>query len=205
LRIETIPVGRIQPNTYNPNHMKPEERKALSAMFERIGYVQPILVREIEPGLFEIIDGEHRYDELKARGIEQAEVVIVDTDPETAKLATLAMNQIKGRPIPILLAKVMLDLERDLGTDALKAAGFGDKDIKKAHELAGPPGDPLAAKPEKLEEPRSFSVTLVPEAYETVMAAIARAKEIGETDSDAVALLTLAQEFLSTYPEDGDE
>jgi ParB-like chromosome segregation protein Spo0J len=203
MRIDTVPLTRIRPNDWNPNHMKPEMRRALSAMYDQIGYVQPILVRESSPGEYEIIDGEHRYDELRSRGAEEAEVVIADVDAYVARQATLAMNQIHGRAVPILLAKVMLDVERELGTEGLKAAGFADKDIKKAHELADPAVGKLAD-PEKLAEPRRFEVTLAPGQYDEVMQAIARAKVVAETDSDAAALVALAQEFLSTYPEDGD-
>lgn len=203
MRIETVAIGRIRPNDYNPNHMKPDMRRALSAMFERIGYVQPLIVRESAPGEYEIIDGEHRFDELRSRGIDEVEVVVVEADRATAQQATLAMNQIHGKPVPILLAKVMLDIERELGASALTAAGFNDKDLKKAHELADPAAAKLA-EPEKLAEPRRFEVTLSPEQFDIVTGAVTRAKQVADTNSDAVALVALAEEFMSSYPEGED-
>lgn len=207
-RTDRLRPSQIEPNDYNPNHMKPDQRKALARMMRQYGYLQPILVRPLSqefPGdpdaRYEIVDGEHRFDALKESGAAEIEAVILDAEIEAAdaKLLTLTMNALKGKPIPLKQAEVILDVQRELGKETLIEAGFTEGDLEKAHELAGPVGE--LSEPEPLEEPQDFKVRLTPDQMETLKRALGAAKVVAQSDRDDVAITALAAEFLATYPE----
>lgn len=207
MRIDEIRVSAIEPNPWNPNRMDDDRKKALVKRIRKHGILQPLLVRPLAqefPGdpdaTYQILDGEHRYDALRAAGVTHTEAVIVeDVEDDDAKLHTLAMNQIRGRPIPMALAALIVDLEASVGRQALEDAGFTEPDFEKAHELAGPiPDDDQT--PEALDDPKRFEVTFTPEAWAVFSRAMQAAKNAAATDDDATALLAMAQEFIATYP-----
>lgn len=207
-RTDRLRLSQVEPNTYNPNRMKPDQRKALRKMIAKFGFLQPMLVRPVKqefPGdpdaQYVIVDGEHRYDALKEGGQTEAAFVILDeeTSDTDAQLLTLIMNNLRGQAIPIKQAEILVDLNQEIGKDALIEAGFTEGDLEKAQELAGPVVDD--PEPSQLDEPKDLKVRLFPDQWETVQRAMAAAKSVAETDRDDVALVALAAEFLATYPD----
>lgn len=207
-RTDRLRLDQVQPNTYNPNRMKPDQRKALRKMIAKFGFLQPMLVRPVKqefPGdpeaQYVIVDGEHRYDALKESGQTDAEFVIMDaeTSDTDAQLLTLIMNQLRGKPIPIKQAEILVDLEMEIGRDALIEAGFSEGELEKAQELAGPVVDD--PEPSPLDEPQDFKVRLLPDDMAVLKRAIEAAKSVAQSDRDDVALVALASEFLATYPD----
>lgn len=212
-RTDRLSLSQVEPNKYNPNKMKPNQRKALQRVIAKFGFLQPMLVRPVQqeyPGdpeaRYVIVDGEHRYDALKERGEAEADFVILDdeTSDSDAKLLTLIMNSLRGKPIPLKQAELLVDLEAEIGRDELVAAGFETGELDKAQELAGPVPDD-EDQPQTIDEPRTFEVSLMPDQFETVMRAVETAKSVAMTDRDDVALTALAQEFLATYPDHDPE
>lgn len=207
-RTDRLRLAQVEANTYNPNRMDREKRKALRNMIAKYGFLQPMLVRPVKqefPGdpeaQYVLVDGEQRFDTLRDMGTSEADFVILDeeTSEADAQLLTLVMNELRGKHIPLKHAEILVDLSQEIGRDALLAAGFTDGDLDKANELAGPIVDD--PEPEPLDEPKDFKVRLTPDQMETVKRAVAAAKVIAQSDRDDVALVALASEFLATYPE----
>lgn len=89
-------VKDIKPAAYNPRvTLKPgdEEWEALSRSLDRFGLVEPLIVNQTT-GL--LVSGHQRLNILKAQGVEEAEVVIIEADAEQEKLLNIALNKIDG-------------------------------------------------------------------------------------------------------------
>lgn len=60
-----IPIELLQPNTWNYKVEVSSTSKKLNENLKRNGQIENIQVRELEDGYYEVINGMHRYDELK--------------------------------------------------------------------------------------------------------------------------------------------
>jgi ParB family chromosome partitioning protein len=82
LRIEQLQRGRYQPRT----KMDENSLQELAASIKKQGLMQPILVRPIERGRYEIIAGERRWRAAKIAGLAEIPVLVRDV-PDSAALA----------------------------------------------------------------------------------------------------------------------
>jgi ParB-like chromosome segregation protein Spo0J len=106
VNIRKIPLSQIRENDYNPNRMPEALFEALLNSIRDHGYIQPIVVRKVREG-YEIVDGAHRFRVLKVLGREAVECVVVSDDETAAKLRTLTMNRLRGRPDNFGVAKIL--------------------------------------------------------------------------------------------------
>jgi len=84
----------------NPNRMDPDKLEALTNLIREVGFFQPILVREMEDGGHEIIDGHHRVKAMLANDRTEIDAKVIELgDPEhdKADLLQIAMNNLRGR------------------------------------------------------------------------------------------------------------
>lgn len=100
-RIEEVPVretdevgiDRIAPNPDQPRtQFKKEEIGELAASIEKDGLLQPILVRQIADGTYQIIAGERRWQASKAAGLKKVPVRIKEVDDDQALELALIEN-----------------------------------------------------------------------------------------------------------------
>ena len=82
LRIEQLQRGRYQPRT----KMDENSLQELAGSIAKQGMMQPILVRPIERGRYEIIAGERRWRAAKIAGLTEIPVLVRDV-PDSAALA----------------------------------------------------------------------------------------------------------------------
>lgn len=89
--LQLLPMENIVPNRYQPRTDFDRDRiKELGASIEEHGLLQPITVRPIEEGMYEIIAGERRFRALKMINREEAEVIVKYlTDTESAAIALI--------------------------------------------------------------------------------------------------------------------
>ena len=72
-----LPVGLLKPGRFQPRtRMDPESIAELSDSIKAQGVIQPILVRPVENGNFEIIAGERRWRASQLAGLTRVPVVI---------------------------------------------------------------------------------------------------------------------------------
>ena len=74
-----IDLRRIRPNPHQPRKDFGDLSEMVSSVKEK-GILEPILVRQLEDGVFEIIAGERRYQAAKLSGLQRAPCVEVDVD-----------------------------------------------------------------------------------------------------------------------------
>jgi len=75
--LQEIPVSRVRPNQRQPRAYFDEEALvSLSASIRELGLLQPILVRPLEGGEFEIIAGERRWRAAKRVGLQTVPALI---------------------------------------------------------------------------------------------------------------------------------
>jgi ParB family chromosome partitioning protein len=76
-----VPVSAIRPNPYQPRqHFDEESLSALAASIRELGVLQPVLVREVGTGEFELIAGERRWRAAKRAGLPMIPVLVRTAD-----------------------------------------------------------------------------------------------------------------------------
>ena len=91
LGIELITLDKLIPGRFQPRHRFEEEELAdLVASIKEKGVLQPLLVRSISNGKYEIIAGERRYRASKEAGLSEVPVIVKDfSDKETLEVALI--------------------------------------------------------------------------------------------------------------------
>ncbi len=124
-RIEKVSVELLQPGQYQPRQQFDEvSLKELSDSIKAQGMVQPIVVRRLETGKYEIIAGERRWRASKLAGLDKVPVIIRQADSQ----ATLAMALIENiqredlNPIETAIGLKRLLKEFDLTQQAVADA-----------------------------------------------------------------------------------
>jgi ParB family chromosome partitioning protein len=91
----TLKVGELQPGKYQPrSYMDEEALKTLANSIQTQGIMQPILVRQLDNGRYEIIAGERRWRASQIAGLEEVPV-IVRSIPDEAALAMALIENIQ--------------------------------------------------------------------------------------------------------------
>ena len=89
--VAIISTEKIVPNRYQPRKVFDESRiKELAQSIKEHGLLQPIVVRPIEEGMYEIIAGERRFRAIKHNDLPETEAIIKPlNDKETAAVALI--------------------------------------------------------------------------------------------------------------------
>jgi ParB family chromosome partitioning protein len=88
-----IPVASVSPNPHQPRvHFDEETLSELSASIAEMGVLQPILVRPLDDGAFELIAGERRWRAAQRAGLTTIPAVIRMTDDVSSVEQALVEN-----------------------------------------------------------------------------------------------------------------
>jgi ParB family chromosome partitioning protein len=111
-----LPVSLIKPNPGQPRtNFDPEALAALAASIEATGVVQPLLVRPLADGSYELVAGERRWRAAQQAGLEKVPAVVRDqAEPERLQ-AALIENMVREDLNPVEEAKACAALVEDLG------------------------------------------------------------------------------------------
>lgn len=94
-RLKDLPVDLLQPGKYQPRvDMHPETLEDLAASIRQQGVVQPIVVRPVGAGRYEIIAGERRWRAAQMAGLHEVPTVIRDV-PDQAAIAMALIENIQ--------------------------------------------------------------------------------------------------------------
>lgn len=158
--VRAVPIEKIRANEYNPNSVAPPEMKLLYDSIKEDGYTMPIVCYMADDGMYEIVDGFHRYSVmLKHKDIREREggmlpVSVIDKPISERMASTIRHNRARGSHDLDLMSNIVRELVdmgksnrwimKHLGMDAdevirLKqitgiAALFKDKDFSRAWE-----------------------------------------------------------------------
>ena len=90
---DEVEIDRIAPNPDQPRtQFKKEEIEELAASIEKDGLLQPILVRQMADGTYQIIAGERRWQASKAAGLKKVPVRVKEVDDDQALELALIEN-----------------------------------------------------------------------------------------------------------------
>lgn len=123
----------LDPNPWNPNKTKPRQQKAIAESLATYSQIIDIIVRP-NGDRYQIIDGEHRYDELTENVYVTVLHGLSDTD---AKKLTIIMNETRGEADKIELAQLLADLSNELrGDELLNALPYEQNELDELVKLA---------------------------------------------------------------------
>lgn len=90
---QTLPVELLQRGKYQPRQdIDPQRLQELADSISAQGVVQPIVVRSIDEGRYEIIAGERRWRAAQLAGLPEIPVIIRDVSDQTAMALSLIEN-----------------------------------------------------------------------------------------------------------------
>lgn len=128
----------IKPNPYNPNEMTEEEFTALVESMRREGprEMTPIEVRLLEGGLYQLIDGEHRWEAARRMDWTRIRCMVRKVDADRAMEINYVKNRLRGRFNPFKEAEVFQIAYGRLETQAAVADRYGVSQTYVAQTLA---------------------------------------------------------------------
>jgi ParB family transcriptional regulator, chromosome partitioning protein len=114
--LRELPVGLIKPNPGQPRtKFDPEALSALAASIETSGIVQPLLVRPLPDGSYELVAGERRWRAAQEAGLEKVPAVVREQAEAERLQAALIENMVREDLNPVEEAKACAALVEDLG------------------------------------------------------------------------------------------
>ena len=91
--VNEVDINAIAPNPDQPRtNFKREELEELSASIQKDGLLQPILVRPLEDGTYQIIAGERRWQASKLAGLQQVPIRVKEASDDKALELALIEN-----------------------------------------------------------------------------------------------------------------
>jgi ParB family chromosome partitioning protein len=114
--LRDLPVGEIEPNPDQPRtHFEKSALDALATSIATAGLLQPLIVRPVPGGRYELIAGERRWRAAQQAGLDRVPAVI-RTSPEDERLQqALIENMVREDLNPVEEARACAALVDDLG------------------------------------------------------------------------------------------
>src|SRR5881275_2808625 len=114
--LRELPVSLIKPNPSQPRTNFDEEAlAALAASIEATGVVQPLLVRPLPDGSYELVAGERRWRAAQQAGVDKVPAVVRDQAEAERLQAALIENMVREDLNPVEEARACAALVDDLG------------------------------------------------------------------------------------------
>lgn len=88
-----LPIQKVEPNPNQPRKVfDGEELQALADSIALHGVIQPLTVRRMDNGFYQIIAGERRWRAARLAGLQEIPAVVIDADDEKATELALIEN-----------------------------------------------------------------------------------------------------------------
>ena len=154
--VTTLSIHKVEPNPLQPRKVFDEEElQALADSIEKHGLIQPLTVRQLENGYYQIIAGERRWRAARIAGLNEVPAVIIEADDKKAMELALIENLQRQDLNPVEEALGYKSLMEDYGLtqeDTAKRVGKSRPTVANALRLLG-------LCPEVLEKLRSGELT----------------------------------------------
>ena len=114
--LRELPVGLVKPNPNQPRTQFDQDAlDALAASIETTGVVQPLLVRPLHDGSYELIAGERRWRAAQQAGLDKVPAVVRDSEQAERLQVALIENMVREDLNPIDEARACAALIEELG------------------------------------------------------------------------------------------
>jgi ParB family transcriptional regulator, chromosome partitioning protein len=114
--LRELPVELVKPNPKQPRtRFDPEALTGLAASIETSGVVQPLLVRPLADGSYELIAGERRWRAAQQAGLEKVPAIVRDSERAERLQVALIENMVREDLNPVEEARACAALVDDLG------------------------------------------------------------------------------------------
>lgn len=111
-----VPVSAIRPNPLQPrSHFDEESMSSLAASIREVGVLQPILVRDLEEGEFELVAGERRWRAARRAGLQTIPVIVQSITDSNSLEHALVENLHRADLNPLEEAAAFHQLIDDFG------------------------------------------------------------------------------------------
>ena len=121
--VSTLPLQKIEPNPLQPRKtFSEEELDALAESIRIHGVIQPLTVRLLPNGYYQIIAGERRWRAARLAGLSQVPVVVIEADDRKAMELALIENLQRADLNPIEEAEGYQQLISQYGMTQEQAA-----------------------------------------------------------------------------------
>ena len=115
-RFAELPVSAIEPNAKQPRHVFDEEAlDELKTSIQEVGFLQPIVVRDIGVGRYELVMGERRWRAAQAIGRETIPAIVRDTRDDAMLRDALLENIHRANLNPLEEAAAYQQLLEEFG------------------------------------------------------------------------------------------
>lgn len=144
-RLLVLPVQRIRPNAAQPRRRIDDE--ALAALAESIastGLIQPVVVRDLGGGDYELIAGERRWRAAQIAGLAELPAVVRDADERERLEVGLVENLVRQDLDPVETAQALAALVEDFGqtqADVARSVGRSRSSVANLIRLLELPDD----------------------------------------------------------------
>ncbi|SNY76141.1 ParB/RepB/Spo0J family partition protein [Paractinoplanes atraurantiacus] len=115
-RFTELPVGSIEPNAKQPRHVFDDEAlDELKTSIQEVGFLQPIVVRELGDGRYELVMGERRWRAAQAIGRETIPAIVRETRDDAMLRDALLENIHRANLNPLEEAAAYQQLLEEFG------------------------------------------------------------------------------------------
>ena len=144
--IISVPIEKIQPNTYNPNAVAPPEMKLLYDSIKEDGYTMPIVCYfDSDKDQYIIVDGFHRYrimldyKDIYEREKGMLPVSVINKTIDQRMASTIRHNRARGSHGVDLMSNIVKELHELGRSDSWISKHLGmDKDeILRLKQITG--------------------------------------------------------------------
>ena len=124
---QLLPLQKVEPNPLQPRkNFDPDELQALADSIAMHGVIQPLTVRQLPSGFYQIIAGERRWRAARMAGLSEIPVVVIEADDKKAMELALIETLQRADLNPIEEAQGYQQLMTDYGmTQELAAERVG--------------------------------------------------------------------------------
>ena len=136
---QLLPIHKVEPNPDQPRqHFDPEELQSLADSIALHGVVQPLTVREVSNGYYQIIAGERRWRAARIAELKEIPAVIIEADDRKVMELALIENLQRQDLNPVEEAMGYQTLMQEYGLtqeDAAKQVGKSRPAVANALRL----------------------------------------------------------------------
>jgi ParB family chromosome partitioning protein len=194
--LATLPVARIQPGRYQPRTRMDEQALAeLAASIRSQGLMQPLLVRPVGGGRYELIAGERRWRAAQLAGLAEVPALVREV-PDEAALAMALIENIQREDlnpmeeaagIQRLIDEFRMTHER--AADAVGRSRSATSNLLRLLKLAKPVQDMLMQGRLEMGHARALLALEGARQVETAHAVVAKALSVRDTEALVQRLL----------------